>query len=187
MRSNCLEVKRNDYSGSPVVVELNSNKHGEILMPLDKLTNYLDKHDKKYVTIKHAPAFTAQEVAASAHIPGKEMVKTVIVKADGDMKMVVVPSTHDVDFEQLRDSLDAENLELASEEEFESMFPDCELGAMPPFGHFYDMDTYVAESFEKDEDIAFNAGTHKELVKMDYSDFVELAEPRIIPAGIKQD
>lgn len=154
-------------------------------MPLKKLINYLDDHDKKYVVVKHSPAFTAQEVAASAHIPGKEMVKTVMVKADGDMKMVVLPSTHDVDFEAIKSALNVNEVELATESEFKDMFPDCEVGAMPPFGNFYDMETLVAEALTEDDEIAFNAGTHKELVKMNYKDFEELADPKILPVGVK--
>ena len=91
-------------------------------MPLNKLINYLDEHGKKYVVTKHSPAFTAQEVAASAHVPGREMAKTVIIKVDGDFKMVVLPSTHDVDFDAVKDALNAGEVELATEEEFENMF-----------------------------------------------------------------
>lgn len=155
-------------------------------MPLNKLIKYLDEHDKKYVVVKHSRAFTAQEVAASAHIPGKEMTKVVIVKVDGDMKMVVLPSTHNVDFDAIKESLGAGEVELASEKEFENKFPDCELGAMPPFGNLYDMDTLVAEALTDDVEIAFNACTHKELIKMSYRDYEELAEPQIIRAGVKQ-
>lgn len=155
-------------------------------MPLNKLTNYLDENGKKYVVVKHAPAYTAQEVAASAHVPGKDMAKTVIVKVDGDLKMVVLPSTYNVDFDSIKDKLGASEVELATEEEFENLFPDCELGAMPPFGKLYEMDTLVAKALTEDEEIAFNAGTHKELVKMGYRDYEELADPQIIPAGIRQ-
>lgn len=154
-------------------------------MPLSKLTDYLDENDKKYVVVKHAPAYTAQEVAASAHVPGKEMAKTVILKVDGDMKMIVLPSNYNVDFDSVKEALGAGEVELASEDEFESLFPDCEVGAMPPFGKLYEMDTLVAEPLTEDEEIAFNAGTHKELVKMDYRDYEELADPQIIPAGIR--
>ncbi len=154
-------------------------------MPLNRLTNYLDEQNKKYVVVKHSTAFTAQEVAASAHIPGKDMAKTVILKVDGDMKMVVLPSTHEVDFEAIKEALNADNVELASEDEFEHLFSDCELGAMPPFGHFYDMDTLVAEALTEDTEIAFNAGTHRELIKMSYSDFEELAKPQILPVGVR--
>ncbi len=155
-------------------------------MPLSRLINYLDDNGKKYVVVKHSPAFTAQEVAASAHIPGKDMVKTVMVKADGEMKMVVLPSTHNVDFELIREALGAGEVELATEDEFEELFPDCELGAMPPFGNFYDMDTIVAEALTEDDEIAFNAGTHKELVRMAYDDYEELAQPRIMSVGVRQ-
>lgn len=154
-------------------------------MPLSKLTDYLDENGKKYIVMKHSEAFTAQEVAASAHIPGKDMVKTVMVKADGDIKMVVLPSTHDVDFDSVKDALEADEVELASEEEFEALFPDCELGAMPPFGNLYDIDTLVAESLTEDSVIAFNAGTHKEVVKMAYSDYEELVKPQILPVGVR--
>lgn len=154
-------------------------------MPLKKLINYLDEHGKKYVVVKHSPAFTAEEVAASAHIPGKQMVKTVMVKADDDMKMVVLPSTHDVDFKVIKDVLDVDEVRLATESEFEGMFPDCEVGAMPPFGNFYDLKTLVAEVLTEDDEIAFNAGTHKELVKMNYKDFEELVDPMILPVGVK--
>ncbi len=154
-------------------------------MPLSRLKEFLDTHDKKYVVVNHSQAYTAQEIAASAHIPGKDMAKTVIMKIDGDLKMVVLPSTHQVGFEQIKDALGAESVKLASEKEFENLFPDCEIGAMPPFGNLYDMDTIVAESLTEDEEIAFNAGTHKELVKLPYRDFEELVNPKIIPLGIR--
>lgn len=154
-------------------------------MPLNKLINYLEEHNKKYIVVKHSTAFTAQEVAASAHIPGKDMAKTVVVKVDGEMKIVVLPSTHNVDFDAIKEVVGADEVELASEQEFEALFPNCELGAMPPFGNFYDMETLVAESLTEDEEIAFNAGTHKELVKMNYSDFEELVQPKILPVGVR--
>ena len=158
----------------------------EVVMPLSRLSEYLDEHDKKYVVVKHSKAFTAQEVAASAHIPGKDMAKTVMVKVDGELKMVVLPSTHQVSFDRIRDVTGADEVELATEDEFESLFPDCELGAMPPFGNLYDMETIVAESLTEDEEIAFNAGTHKELIKLAYRDFEELVQPKIMPIGIRQ-
>ncbi|MGN8224478.1 aminoacyl-tRNA deacylase [Gracilimonas sp. BCB1] len=154
-------------------------------MPLNKLIDYLDENNKKYIVVKHSPVFTAPEVAASAHIPGKNMAKTVMVKVDGSMMMVVLPSTHNVDFDSIKEAVGANEVELASEEEFEELFPDCELGAMPPFGNLYDLETLVAESLTEDEEIAFNAGTHKELVKMNYRDFEELVEPKILPVGIR--
>lgn len=155
-------------------------------MPLSRLMEYLDEHSKKYVVIKHSKAYTAQEVAASAHIPGKDMAKSVMVKVDGDLKMVVIPSTHQVSFDQIKKGLGAKKVALATEEEFEDLFPDCELGAMPPFGNLYDMETIVAESLSDDTEIAFNAGTHKEVIKMAYSDFEELVRPKIMEVGVKQ-
>jgi Ala-tRNA(Pro) deacylase len=154
-------------------------------MPLAKLMEYLDSHDKKYVVVKHSKAFTAQEVAASAHIPGKNMAKAVMVKVDGAIKMVVLPSTHNVDFDLIKETNGAEKVELASEEEFESLFPGCEVGAMPPFGNLFDMETFVAEPLAENDEIAFNAGTHKELVKMRYEDFKELVNPKVIPAAVR--
>lgn len=154
-------------------------------MPLNKLTQYLDDHKVKYVVVSHSKAFTAQEVAASAHIPGKEMAKTVIVEADGDMKMVVVPSTHNIDFGQLKEAMGADNVSLASEEAFRDRFPDCELGAMPPFGNLYDMETIVAESLAEDNEITFNAGTHKEAVKLAFEDFMDLVKPKVLKTAVK--
>lgn len=155
-------------------------------MPLTRLTEYLDKHDKQYVVVTHSKAYTAPEVAASAHIPGKNMAKAIITKVDDDMKMVVLPSTHDVDFDQIKNSLKADEVQLATEDEFEDLFPDCELGAMPPFGNLYDMDTLVEKSLSDDKEIAFNAGTHKEAVKMAYKDFEELVRPEVMSIGVKR-
>ena len=125
-------------------------------------------------------------MAASAHIPGKEMAKTVIIKVDGELKMVVLPSTHEVDFDSVKEIFDADEVELASEDEFKDLFPECELGAMPPFGNLYDIDTWAAESLTENEVIAFNAGTHKEVVRINYIDFEELVDPEIVPIGVKQ-
>lgn len=155
-------------------------------MALQDVQEYLDNHEVKYVVVRHSRAFTAQEVAASAHIKGKDMAKTVILKVDGNLKMLVLPSTHQVDFDQFKDATGAKRVSLAQESEFEDRFPDCELGAMPPFGNLYDMETYVSESLTEDEEIAFNAGTHKDCVKLRFSDYRELVQPEIIPASVKQ-
>lgn len=155
-------------------------------MPVDKLTDYLDKNGIKYVIVQHSKAFTAQEVAASAHIPGRQMAKPVMVRVDGDLKMIVLPSTHDLDFDSLKQTLNADDLELASEDEFGDLFEDCELGAMPPFGNLYNVETIVSESLSENGEIAFNAGSHKEVIKMNYSDFEQLVKPIISPVGVKQ-
>lgn len=147
-------------------------------MPVQRLRQFLDDHDTKYVVISHSPAFTAQEIAASAHISGREVAKTVMVKLDGDMAMAVLPASHKLKFDWLQEAVDADNAELADEEEFEALFPDCEVGAMPPFGNLYDIDVWVDESLADDEEIAFNAGNHHELVQMSYDDFDGLVDAR---------
>lgn len=149
-------------------------------MPIKKLKEFLDSHDVEYVCISHSKAYTAQKIAASAHIPGKEVAKTVMVKIDGKMAMAVLPASFKVDFNLLKVSAGTENVELASEIEFRDIFPQCDLGAMPPFGNLYNMEVYVAKSLAEDEEIAFNAGTHTELCKLKYSDFDRLVKPRIM-------
>src|SRR3970282_2977608 len=135
-------------------------------MPSKKLKEFLDQKKIKYIAITHSSAFTAQEIAATAHIPGKELAKSVIVKADGKMVMTVLPASYKVNFDQLKKVIGAKEIRLAYEQEFIDKFPDCEVGAMPPFGNLYGMDVYVAESLSEDEEIAFNACSHTELIKM---------------------
>src|SRR5581483_4303591 len=137
------------------------------------------------VVITHSPAHTAQEIAASAHIPGREMAKTVIVKLDGRMAMAVLPASELIDLDLLADAAYAQRGELADEDEFRDRFPDCELGAMPPVGNLYGMDVYVAEELTQDEEIAFNAGSFTELVRMSYADFARLVKPRILRFGVR--
>ncbi len=148
-------------------------------MPVSRLKEYLDSHNIRYVTISHSPAYTAQGIAASAHIKGKELAKTVMIKIAGKMAMAVLPAPLKVDFDLLRAAAGTDEIELAGEEEFQSMFPGCEVGAMPPFGNLYGMDVYVAESLAEDEEIAFNAGSHTELIKMAYEDFESLVKPTL--------
>jgi Ala-tRNA(Pro) deacylase len=149
-------------------------------MPVQKLKEFLDSEKVKYVTIYHSPAFTAQEIAASAHVPGKELAKTVMVKIDGRMAMAVLPASFRIDMDLLCKATGASHVELAGEKEFRDMFPACEVGAMPPFGNLYDMDVYVSETLAEDEEIAFNAGSHTELVRLAYADFARLVNPKII-------
>jgi Ala-tRNA(Pro) deacylase len=149
-------------------------------MACAKLQEHLDQNRVKYVSIKHSPAFTAQEIAAAAHLPGREVVKTVVVKLDGVMALVALPATQMVRINHLKAETGADRVELASEEEFKGHFPDCEVGAMPPFGSLYGMDTFVEHSLAEDEHIAFNAGTHTELIRMAWADFERLVRPRIL-------
>ncbi|MCF7709173.1 MAG: YbaK/EbsC family protein [Verrucomicrobia bacterium] len=148
-------------------------------MPVKALKDFLDKEDIKYVCVIHSPAYTAQEIAASAHIPGREMAKTVMVKVNGKMAMAVLPAHRRVDLDALREAAGTDDLAFASERDFKELFPGCETGAMPPFGNLYDMDVFVDAPLEEDETIAFNAGTHAEVVKLAYSDFKRLVKPRI--------
>lgn len=148
-------------------------------MPLKRLLEFLDNHGVKYVTIRHSPAFTAQEVAQSAHIRGQDLAKTVMVKIDGRMAMAVLPASQKVDLELLRAAAGAKKVELAREAEFQERFPGCEPGAMPPFGNLYGMDVYVADALTADKQIAFNAGSHTELIKTAYDDFERLVQPKV--------
>ena len=149
-------------------------------MPAKKLKKFLDDNDVRYVTIQHSKAYTAQDVAATSHISGKEIAKTVMVRLGGKMAMAVVPASRMVDLEHLREITGATSAELATESEFKDRFPECEVGAMPPFGNLYDLDVYADESLREDEEIAFNAGTHTELVRLDYADFERLVKPKVM-------
>ena len=149
-------------------------------MPVKKLKEFLDSNQVKYVTISHSAAYTAQEIAASAHVSGRELAKTVMVKIDGKMAMAVLPASYKVDLEHLKDAVKAATVELANEREFRDMFPGCETGGMPPFGNLYGMDVFVSAKLAEDQEIAFNAGSHTELLKLAYKDFEQLVKPRVV-------
>ncbi len=149
-------------------------------MPAHMLREYLDRNEVRYVTITHSPAYTAQGIAASAHIPGRELAKTVMVKLDGRLAMAVLPASRKVDLDHLREVARAHRAELCDETEFKDAFPGCEVGAMPPFGNLYGMEVYVEESLEGDDEIAFNAGSHTELIRLSYEDFERLVQPRVL-------
>lgn len=149
-------------------------------MALARLTEYLDAHSVKYVVISHSPAYTAQGIAGLAHIPGKELAKTVIVKLDGSLAMAVLPAKFHVDLAALRRVANAKTAALASEDEFKDRFVECETGAMPPFGNLYGLTIFADESLEEDKEIAFNAGTHRELIRMSWEDYKRLAGPQMV-------
>ncbi|UCF10840.1 MAG: YbaK/EbsC family protein [Candidatus Bipolaricaulota bacterium] len=155
-------------------------------MPVARLKEFLDKEGVRYVVMQHSPAFTAQEVAAYAHIPGRELAKTVIVKIDGRIAMAVVPASHRVDFDALRDAAGAKSVDLASESEFQDLFPACDVGAMPPFGNLYEMDVFAAEALTEDVEIAFSAGSHAEVVRLAYADFERLVDPTIARISVRE-
>jgi len=149
-------------------------------MPIEKLKTFLDKEGIKYVIITHSRAYTAQEAAASAHIPGREVAKTVMVKLDGRMAMAVLPASYHIDLEHLAGAAGAKKVSLASEHEFAALFPDCDTGAMPPFGNLYGLPVYVDERLTHDTWIAFNAGKHSVAIQMAFSDFRKLVEPTVV-------
>ncbi|HWH71276.1 MAG TPA: YbaK/EbsC family protein [Candidatus Sulfotelmatobacter sp.] len=149
-------------------------------MPVRKLKEFLDTEKIKYVSIVHSPAYTAQEVAASAHITGKELAKTVIVELDGKMAMAVLPANRKIVLQDLREVTGSDEVKFASEDEFKQKFPECETGAMPPFGNLYGMEVFLAESLMENDAIAFNAGSHTEVIKMAFRDFERLVQPKVL-------
>ncbi len=154
-------------------------------MPMTRLKDYLEEHGVRFVTISHSQAFTAQEIAAVAHIPGKEMAKTVMVKLDGELAMAVLPAPDQVSIPRLTKISGAKHVEIASEKDFEDRFPACELGAMPPFGNLWEMPVFVDQRLREDEEIFFNAGTHTELVKLSYADYERLVSPVVAQLAVR--
>ncbi len=149
-------------------------------MPVQKLKDYLDKNKVAYVSIRHSTAYTASAVAASAHVKGKNLAKTVIVKLDGKIVMAVLPARYRVDLEQLRAVSLSGSAELAMEEDFAKAFPNCEEGAMPPFGNLYGVPVYVDKTLAEDEEIAFNACSHSELIQLPYEAYARLVKPKVV-------
>ena len=149
-------------------------------MPVKKLKEFLDKEGIKYVSIVHSTAYTAQEVAASAHITGRELAKTVIVQLDGDMAMAVLPANRKIILQDLREVTGADQVKFVAEDDFKKKFPDCETGAMPPFGNLYGMEVYAAAALAQNQEIAFNAGSHTEVIKLAYKDFERLVKPKVV-------
>lgn len=143
-----------------------------------RLKELLEQSGARYHSIPRLTAYRADRTALAAGLPPREFAKTVLVKADGRLCMVVLPSDHHVHLETLRQQLGAGTLELASEREVGQAFPDCETGAMPPFGRLYGMEVFVSPALQQDEEIAFNAGSHDEALRMSYRDYERLAQPR---------
>lgn len=146
---------------------------------LERLEDYLKKNHITYKTVPHPEFYTAQEIAAAMHVPGKELAKVVMIKAKERFIMTVVPASWRIDFSKLKNVLNEKDLRLANEEEFKVLFPDCEAGAEPPFGNLYNVDTYVDKSLTEDEEIFFNAGNHYESVGMAYRDYANLVKPKV--------
>ena len=142
-----------------------------------RIEEYLEESGVEYEVIDHPPAFTAQEEAAASHVPGRKWAKTVEVLLDGRPVICAVPATRRVDLEKLRATAGARNAKLAVEGELPGLFPDCDLGAMPPFGNLYGQTTFVDEGLRESERIAFHAGDHTSAIEIAYSDFERLVEP----------
>ena len=150
-----------------------------------RLKSFLDSNQIPYETLSHSTTYTAQGTATLMQISGKEVAKTVVLRA-GDLGeetiLAVLPGPKHVKLDKLAAAI-GKPVRLATELEFSSLFPDCELGAMPPFGALYNLPVYVDESLAKDKEVLFNAGTHHDAVRMAYEDFVRLAEPKICAFG----
>ncbi len=145
-----------------------------------KLKKYLDENSIEYVTIIHSKAFTAQQIASSAHISGIELAKTVIVKIDEKYALAVLPAPEKISFQLFAEKVGARKVKLATENEFKDLFPDCQIGAMPPFGNLYNISTYMSPDFSDNKMITFNAGSHEELIRMKFSVFKNLVKPEIV-------
>jgi Ala-tRNA(Pro) deacylase len=146
---------------------------------LKRLKEYLDREKVPYEVLAHTETYTAPELAQTLHVPGKELAKVVILKVGERFAMTVLPANAKVDLKRLKDIFRASHVRLASEEEFKGLFPDCELGAMPPFGNLYGLEVYVDQTLTQDEHIVFQAGTHYEAVKLRYQDFANLVRPTV--------
>lgn len=145
-----------------------------------RFMEYLEHNRVSYNVIAHTTAYTASETASCAHIARQEMAKTVVLKLDGDFVMAVVPATHHVDLDALCLAAKCGTVRLATETELKKHFPDCEVGAMPPFGNLYEMPVLVDESLPAAKDIAFNACSHNQIVRLSYADFAKLTNPRVL-------
>ena len=146
------------------------------------------KREKVKFQLRHHPArFTAQEVAAAEHITGEEVAKVVIVKADDTFAMCVLPATYVLDMKRAKKALGAKSVRLATEEEIGGLFPDCEVGAMPPFGAEYNLPVYVEEHLSGDEQILVPAGTHEDSVLLAWADYERLAQPKVASFGTHVD
>jgi Ala-tRNA(Pro) deacylase len=145
-----------------------------------RVIELLDKSAVRYEVSEHPPAFTAQQMAAAEHEPGKYVAKPVIIKADGKYMMCVLSACYKIDLSALKAQLGAESVELAEEKEIGKIFDDCELGAEPPFGNLYDLPTVMDKVLEKDDHITFQAGTHEKAIRMSMDDYRKLVEPKVL-------
>lgn len=146
----------------------------------EKVSDYLSDNAVSYSHKTHRVAYTSQEIAAVDHIPGRELAKTVVLKADGRLVMTVLPGDHVINMEALKNGIGAKSLALASEGEFIRHFPSCEAGAMPPFGKLFGLPLYCDRALAGELEIEFNAGTHTDTIRMSFSEFERLEAPEIL-------
>jgi Ala-tRNA(Pro) deacylase len=150
-----------------------------------KLKSYLDEQKVHYHVLAHHERYTAPEIAQALHVPGHMMAKVVVVKADGREIVVAIDANSQVDLQALGRTLGASVVELATEDEIRQRFPDCEAGAMPPFGNLYDLPVVVDRRLAGDEEIVFEAGNHHEAIKLAYADFDRLVKPTVAEIGTR--
>lgn len=147
---------------------------------LRRLKDYLDEQKVRYRVLTHQEVYSAPEIAQALHVPGKELAKVVMVKVGERFVMTVLPANWKVDLRRLKEVFGASHVRLATEEEFQGLFPDCQVGTMPPFGNLYGLEVYVDQSLTQDEAIVFQAGTHVDAVKLRYQDFANLVRPTVV-------
>lgn len=151
-------------------------------MPLsERLRSFLDAHHAEYTVTTHPKAFTAREVAFAEHLPAREVAKTVVVFGDGEYHILVVPANRLVDFQELRPALGLSQVRMATEEELAKLFPDCELGAMPPFGGVYGLAVYLDQTLAAEPHVSFNGGNHRDVIHMTTAEFRRIALPLTAP------
>jgi Ala-tRNA(Pro) deacylase len=151
---------------------------------LKKLQEFMDENKIKYQTLTHSTAYTAQEIAALQHIPGRQMAKVVMVKVGGKLIMTVLPATHHVDLARLEKLL-GDRVELATEKQFRGFFPGCEAGGEPPFGNLFNIEVWVDLSLTKSNEIVFNAGNHRQTIRMRYEDYARLVTPKVATFAVQ--
>jgi Ala-tRNA(Pro) deacylase len=143
------------------------------------LKNFLELKRVPYHHHAHPPAFTASQLAATERVPAEIVAKTVVLKADGQFVMAVLPATKRINLQALGQSLGSHYLRLATENEFRELFPDSDLGAMPPFGNLYELPVCAEKSLAEHKEMLFNAGTHKDSIQMTYEDFARVVQPTV--------
>jgi len=153
---------------------------GNVMQCKERLEAYLREHQVPYMHQHHAQAFTAQKIAESEHIPGKMVAKTVIVLADNQLIALVLPASYQVDLNKVQAMLGARDIRLAHEAEFANIFPDCEVGTMPPFGNLYGIAVYLEKRLTEEETMVFPVGTYTDTMSLKYADFERLVDPIVV-------